>query len=318
MSFNNESIIIQHSVKVGLTLSKKMASYSINDLEKITGIKAHTIRIWEKRYDVVHPDRTPTNIRYYSDADLVRLLNISTLNRYGFRISEIVALPHGELTQKISELSLSGSDFESQINSLILSMLNLDEDLFEKVFSASVLKIGFEKTITQILYPLLERIGMFWQIGTINPGQEHFISNLIRQKIIVAIDAQRTQLSASAKSFLLYLPENEPHELGLLFLHFLLKRDGNKSYYLGQNVPFEALVEICAKVQVDYLITYLISSFSKKEIPFYLSKLSESFPEKKIFITGLQARKIDFALPKNICLFNTSVELLEKLKAKVD
>jgi len=295
-----------------------MASYSINDLEKITGIKAHTIRIWEKRYDVVHPDRTPTNIRYYSDADLVRLLNISTLNRYGFRISEIVALPHGELTQKISELSLSGSDFESQINSLILSMLNLDEDLFEKVFSASVLKIGFEKTITQILYPLLERIGMFWQIGTINPGQEHFISNLIRQKIIVAIDAQRTQLSASAKSFLLYLPENEPHELGLLFLHFLLKRDGNKSYYLGQNVPFEALVEICAKVQVDYLITYLISSFSKKEIPFYLSKLSESFPEKKIFITGLQARKIDFALPKNICLFNTSVELLEKLKAKVD
>lgn len=295
-----------------------MASYSINDLEKITGIKAHTIRIWEKRYDVVHPDRTPTNIRYYSDADLVRLLNISTLNRYGFRISEIAALPHGELTQKISELSLSGSDFESQINSLILSMLNLDEDLFEKVFSASVLKIGFEKTITQILYPLLERIGLFWQIGTINPGQEHFITNLIRQKIIVAVDAQRTQLSKAAKSFLLYLPENEPHELGLLFLHFLLKRDGNKSYYLGQNVPFEALVEISTKVQIDYLITYLISSFSKKEIPFYLRKLSESFPEKIIFITGLQARKIDFALPKNIYLFNTSADLLEKLKAKAD
>ena len=288
-----------------------MAAYSINDLEKITGIKAHTIRMWEKRYKVVQPFRTPTNIRSYSESDLIRLLNISTLNKYGFKISEIVAMSPGEITGKISDFSSSGADFENYVNNLVLAMLNLDSDLFEKVFSGAILKIGFEKTITQIVYSLLEKIGIFWQIGTINPGQEHFITNLIRQKLIVAIDGQTNRLLANHKNFLLFLPEKEHHELGLLFLHYLIRKNGHKSYFLGQNLPFSALTDICAKTHIDFLVTYLIASITIKEIPKYLQKLSEAFPDKTIFITGIQVRENTFQLPSNVVAFNTSNELLE-------
>lgn len=288
-----------------------MAAYSINDLEKITGIKAHTIRMWEKRYKVVQPFRTPTNIRSYSESDLIRLLNISTLNKYGFKISEIVAMSPGEITGKISDFSSSGADFENYVNNLVLAMLNLDSDLFEKVFSGAILKIGFEKTITQIVYSLLEKIGIFWQIGTINPGQEHFITNLIRQKLIVAIDGQTNRLLANHKNFLLFLPEKEYHELGLLFLHYLIRKNGHKSYFLGQNLPFSALTDICTKTHIDFLATYLIASITIKEIPKYLQKLSEAFPDKTIFITGIQVRENTFQLPSNVVAFNTSNELLE-------
>lgn len=288
-----------------------MAAYSINDLEKITGIKAHTIRIWEKRYEVVQPFRTPTNIRFYSENDLIRLLNISTLNKHGFRISEIVAMSPEEITGKISDFSGTGADFEYYVNNLVLAMLNLDADLFEKVFSGAILKIGFEKTITKIVYPLLEKIGIFWQIGTINPGQEHFITNLIRQKLIVAIDSQTNRPLPNHKTFLLFLPEKEYHELGLLFLNYLIRKNGHKSYFLGQNVPYVVLDEICAKTHVDFLVTYLIASITKKEIPKYLQKLSEAFPDKTIFVTGIQIRENTFQMPSNVIAFNTSFELLE-------
>ena len=267
--------------------------------------------MWEKRYKVVQPFRTPTNIRSYSESDLIRLLNISTLNKYGFKISEIVAMSPGEITGKISDFSSSGADFENYVNNLVLAMLNLDSDLFEKVFSGAILKIGFEKTITQIVYSLLEKIGIFWQIGTINPGQEHFITNLIRQKLIVAIDGQTNRLLANHKNFLLFLPEKEYHELGLLFLHYLIRKNGHKSYFLGQNLPFSALTDICAKTHIDFLATYLIASITIKEIPKYLQKLSEAFPDKTIFITGIQVRENTFQLPSNVVAFNTSNELLE-------
>lgn len=288
-----------------------MAAYSINDLEKITGIKAHTIRIWEKRYEVVQPHRTPTNIRFYSEDDLIRLLNISTLNKHGFKISELVAMTPEEITGKISTFSSSGTDYDNYVNNLVLAMLNLDADLFEKVFSGAFSKIGFEKTVVQIVYPLLEKIGIFWQIGTINPGQEHFIANLIRQKLIVAIDGQTHRPIVNHKTFLLFLPEKEYHELGLLFLHYLIRKNGHKTYFLGQNVPSVVLAEICAKTHVDFLVTYLIASLAKKEIPKYLQKLSEAFPDKTIFVTGIQVRENTFQLPSNVIAFNTSFELLE-------
>lgn len=292
-----------------------MAAYSINDLEKITGIKAHTIRIWEKRYEVVQPLRTPTNIRFYSENDLIRLLNISTLNKHGFRISEIVAMSQEEISNKISEFSSSGANFKNHVNNLVLAMLNMDADLFEKVFSGAILKIGFERAITQMVYPLLEKIGIFWQIGTINPGQEHFITNLIRQKLIVAIDRLTHRPIVNHKTFLLFLPEKEYHELGLLFLHYLIRKNGHKSYFLGQNVPSAVLPNICAKTHVDFLVTYLIASLSKKEIPKYMQNLSETFPDKTIFVTGIQVREGNFQLPSNVIAFNTSYELLEIMQS---
>jgi len=292
-----------------------MIRYSINDLEKITGIKAHTIRIWEKRYNVVSPKRTPTNIRFYNDEDLLKLLNISTLNKHGFKISDIVSMPADEICEKITDISRSSTDFESQINSLTVAMIELNEDAFEKVLSSTILKIGFEKTVTHVLYPLLEKIGVLWQIGTINPAQEHFLTNLIRQKMIVAIDGQSEPLAANAKTFLLYLPEMEFHELGLLFYTFLIKKQGHKVIYLGQNVPFKDMVEVVKIRNADYVLTYFVAAIPPKDLPEYINNLSEALKDKKIFTSGYQVRELQLKLPKNMIPIKNAEEFKDYLKA---
>ncbi len=279
---------------------EEMIRYSINDLEKITGIKAHTIRIWEKRYKVVSPERTETNIRYYNDEDLKKLLNISTLNKHGFKISEIVKMGNDRLCEKIVEISNASSDYESYINNLIISMIELDEDKFEKVLSSAIIKMGFEKTITHVIYSFLEKVGILWQVGTINPAQEHFITNLIRQKIIIAIDGQDNHPKADAKTFLLFLPENELHEMGLLFFTYIIKKAGHRVIYLGQSVPLKDLLEVIKIRNADYIITYFVAAFEPRSIPEYLMSISEGFNHKDIFIAGYQVKQITEKLPGNI------------------
>jgi MerR family transcriptional regulator, light-induced transcriptional regulator len=290
-----------------------MISYSINDLEKITGIKAHTIRIWEKRYNVVTPSRTPTNIRYYQDEDLKKLLNVSTLNRHGFRISEIVKMPEDEINEKILEISGKSNDYESQINNLIVAMIELNEDNFDKVLSNATLKLGFEKSVTNILYPFLEKIGVLWQIGTINPAQEHFVTNLIRQKLIIAIDGQGQTPQPDAKTFLLFLPEKELHELGLLFYSYILKKNGQKVIYLGQSVPFDDLIEVMKIRNADYLLTYFIAAISPKDLPDYINRLSKTFPKKGIFATGIQLLELNEKMPENVFLIENAEEFKKHL-----
>ena len=277
-----------------------MIRYSINDLEKITGIKAHTLRIWEKRYNVVDPERTETNIRYYNDDDLKKLLNISTLNKHGYKISEIVKMGNDNLCQKIIDISNSSNDYESYINNLIISMIEMDENKFEKVLSSSIIKMGFEKTITHVIYLFLEKVGILWQVGTINPAQEHFITNLIRQKIIIAIDAQDAGPRPEAKTFLLFLPENELHELGLLFYTYVIKKAGHKVIYLGQSVPLKDILEVIRIRQADFIITYFVAALETRNIPTYLKTISESFGHKDIFIAGYQVSLIEEKLPNNI------------------
>ena len=277
-----------------------MIHYSINDLEKITGIKAHTIRIWEKRYSVVSPQRTETNIRYYNDDDLKKLLNISTLNKHGFKISDIVKMGHEGLCQKVLEIANTTTDHETSINNLIVSMIEMDEDKFEKVLASAIIKIGFERTITNIIYTFLEKVGILWQVGTINPAQEHFITNLIRQKLIIAIDGQDSYPKTDAKTFLLFLPENELHELGLLFYSYIIKKAGHKVIYLGQSVPLNDILEVIKIRNADFIITYFVAALDPSEIPGYLLKISERFSNKDIFIAGYQVSMINEKLPENI------------------
>ncbi|MFW6275379.1 MAG: MerR family transcriptional regulator [bacterium] len=264
-----------------------MIRYSINDLEKITGIKAHTIRIWEKRYNVVTPSRTDTNIRYYDDEDLKKLLNISTLNKHGLKISEIVKMSNEDMREKILEISHNSNDYESSINNLIVSMIEMDEDKFEKVLGSSIIKIGFEKTITHIIYLFLEKVGILWQVGTINPAQEHFITNLIRQKLIIAIDGQESSPKPDAKTFLLFLPEKELHELGLLFYTYIIKKAGHRVIYLGQSVPLKDVLEVIKIRNADYMITYFVAALDTDEIPGYLKTISQGFSHKDIFTKHL-------------------------------
>ena len=181
-----------------------MAQYSIRDLEKLTGIKAHTIRIWEKRYNAVEPKRTKTNIRYYSDDDLKKLLNISILHRHGVKISKIMQKTDEELGHAIEEICETHNETESQIEGLVVAMIELDESKFEKLFTNSIIRFGFEKTLLNIIYPFLEKVGILWQVGNIYPAQEHFISNLIRQKLSGAIDSETKHGKENHYTYILF------------------------------------------------------------------------------------------------------------------
>lgn len=265
-----------------------MGSYSIKDLERLSGIKAHTIRIWEKRYGLINPERTSTNIRTYSDSELKKILNISILNRNGLKISKISQLSASEIATLVNKLTEDPKDENSQFENLYIAMIDLDENLFDKIVSRAIIQMGFEQMVLNILYPFFKRVGIMWQTGTITPAQEHFISNMVRQKLIVAIDSIVTADNVDSKSFILYLPEKELHEMGLLFMHYILKKRGQKVIYLGQMLPIENLKVIESLRPADYIVTSIVGSMDDKEIEEYLLKLSKELPDKKIFVTGQQ------------------------------
>lgn len=292
-----------------------MAIYSIKDLENYTGIKAHTIRIWEKRYNIVEPKRTPTNIRHYNDDDLKRLLNVSILNRQGFKISNIVNFSDEMLNEKILSLTLSNSNVEGYIESLVIAMLNLDEPKFEKVFNTGIINLGFEDAVLKIMYPFFEKIGVLWQIGTINPVHEHFVSNLLRQKLNVAIDGIAESLNEKSKSFLLFLPEAEYHELGLIFYHYLLRKNGHKVIYLGETVPLSGLEEIARLKDIDYLLTSIVTAVPVEAIADFLDKLSKHFNNSKILLTGIQIKNFELPLPANSKYIGNVIEFKQLLAA---
>jgi DNA-binding transcriptional MerR regulator len=292
----------------------EMAHYSIKDLENFTGIKAHTIRIWEKRYNIIEPKRTATNIRYYSDEDLRKLLNISILNRNGIKISKIINFSDQYISEKIITLTHSKSDIESQIEALVIAMIDLDESKFEKIFNTAVINLGFENAIIKLIYPFFERIGILWQIGSVNPAQEHFISNLLRQKLIVALDGISQTMNGNSKSFLLFLPEGEHHELGLIFYHYIIRKYRHIVYYLGETVPIDAIIEISKTKKIDYLFTSFYSGIAHGEIQNYLNILTKNFKKATIFISGLLTKDISFPLPSNIVVVNDIYKLKTELE----
>lgn len=262
-----------------------MGSYSIKELETLSGIKAHTIRIWEKRHNIIAPKRTTTNIRYYSDDDLKKIINVSLLNNSGLKISKIARMTDPELNSEIVQLAESKSEASIFIDQLVVCMIDMEEEQFEKLLSHLIMKFGFERTITEIVYPFLEKIGILWQTGNITPAQEHFISNLVRQKIIVAIDSLPFP-KPNAIKVVLFLPENELHEIGLLFYHYLVRACGYKTFYLGQHLPYDDLKQVCAKHEPAIIITSIIASQRPQKITEYLQKLNQDFPTPLILIGG--------------------------------
>jgi DNA-binding transcriptional MerR regulator len=289
-----------------------MANYSIKDLERLSGIKAHTLRMWEKRYGLMDPSRTDTNIRSYSDSDLKKILNVSILNRYGIKISRIAAMDEGEIAEKIVLISRDPSDYDSLIENLVIAMVDMDEENFGKLLSRAIMQIGFEETILRIVYPFFEKIGILWQTGAINPAQEHFISHLVRQKLIVGIDSVIPANNPDPKHFLLFLPEGELHELGLLFYNYMLQKKGHKVTYLGQWVPMADMASAITVRRIDYLLTSISAVHSGSDLVDYLNRLSATFPDKTIFITGYQTAFLRDNLPLNTLRLNSVHELFER------
>ncbi len=240
--------------------------YSMAQVEILTGIKAHTLRIWERRYNFLKPDRTHSNIRYYSDEQLRMLLSVDTLNRNGYRISQIDQMSMDEINNQVIQIfSKENTENKDEINALTASMLGLNEDEFNKVFQRSVMRSGLLMTITELIYPFLTQIGILWGASKASPAQEHFITNLIRQKIIAAIEMIPTP-TINAPKILFFLPEGEDHEIALLLASFIAKDLGWHVYYLGQNVPTNNIKNTIEIAKPDLMMTILVTPRADKPL----------------------------------------------------
>ncbi|MES2761665.1 MAG: MerR family transcriptional regulator [Bacteroidota bacterium] len=281
--------------------------YAIKDLERLSGIKAHTLRIWEQRYGILKPERTDTNIRYYTSDDLKHILNVSLLNSNGFKISKIAKLPSDEIIRQAQSIFNNYSKESDQIDNLMLCMMDLNEAKFEKIISNNIIRFGFENTLEKIVFPFMRQIGNMWQLGIVNPAQEHFISNLARQKIIVATDGLFPEPQTNPKTFVLYLPENELHELGLLYCNFLIKAKGHNCLYIGQSTPLLDLFSVTDVVQPDVIVTIFTNSFENTTVQQYLNNLAFSFPTSTLMVSGrvFFDSNEPIELPKNVILFES-------------
>jgi DNA-binding transcriptional MerR regulator len=262
-----------------------MNSFTIKDLENLSGIKAHTIRIWEQRYSFIKPSRTDTNIRYYSNDELKKILNVALLNKYGFKISHIDKMAEGELKEKVLSLNQAEAQVERIINDLIQCMIDVDTEKLEQVLDKHIVSKGIERTITQILFPFLQKIGILWLTNHINPAQEHLVSNIIRQKLIVGIDSIATSLKVN-KTVLLFLPEGEYHEMGLLFMNYLLRSRGVTTIYLGCSIPLKDVEYVVNLKKPDYLYSHLTTVGQNFNFDRFISIITQKFSQVPIIISG--------------------------------
>jgi MerR family transcriptional regulator, light-induced transcriptional regulator len=287
-----------------------MHSFTIKDLENLSGIKAHTIRIWEQRYQFLKPGRTQTNIRFYSSDELKKLLNIALLNKYGFKISHIDKMCEAELREKI--LSLNGPEAlqERIVNDLIQSMIDLDIDRLEENLDRYIAAKGIERTITQIIFPFLEKIGVLWLTNHINPAQEHLVTNIVRQKLIVGIEGVSTSLKVD-KTILLFLPEGEYHEIGLLFVYYLMKSRGANVIYLGANIPIEDVEYVAKLKKPDYLFSHLTSVTHKFNFDKFIANITKKFSNTPIVISGQLTHTYEKKIPPVIKFKKSFQEVME-------
>jgi len=262
-----------------------MNSFTIKDLENLSGIKAHTLRIWEQRYNFLKPCRTFTNIRYYSNEELKKVLNIALLNKYGYKISHIDRMNEAEIKEKLLSLNQMEAQQERIVNDLIKDMVDLDMECFEETLDKFILARGIERAITQIIFPFLEKIGILWLTNHINPAQEHLVTNIVRQKLIVGIEGVSTTLKLN-KSILLFLPEGEYHELGLLFMYYILKSRGANVIYLGTSIPLHDVAYVVNLKKPDYLYCHLTTVGQNFNFDRFLVNIGKKFDDLPIIISG--------------------------------
>ena len=287
-----------------------MNAFTIKDLENLTGIKAHTIRIWEQRYSFLKPQRTDTNIRYYNNEELKKILNISLLNKYGYKISHIDRMSEPEINEKIISLNHAMAQQERVINELIQHMVDMEVERLEVTLSDYIRQRGIERTISQIIFPFMERIGVLWITGHINPAQEHLVSNIIRQKMIMGIEAVSASVRME-KTGLLFLPEGEFHELGLLFIHYMLKNRGVRVFYLGANVPIEDVHYVIRVKKPDFLYSHLTSVSSGFSFDRFINQAARKFEGIPFIISGRLAQSWEKKIPPSISFRKSLQEVTE-------
>jgi len=284
-------------------------SFSIRDMENLSGIKAHTIRIWEKRYDLLSPERTDTNIRTYSLQSLQKLLNITLLYNNGYKISKIAKIDENDIPEIVNSIVLNNNEENQALNALKLAMVNFDQNLFSKTYASLLSKKTFREVFHEVFIPLLQELGLLWQTDTISPSHEHFITNLIKQKIYTETEKlQANSPTNNSKVFALFLPENEIHELGLLYINYEIVNKGYKSIYLGPTMPVESLTDLLKYYDSLHFISYMTVSPTKEKLKKYIKEfvaILDKTPKSRLWLLGRQIQHIaPETLPGSIRTFN--------------
>jgi DNA-binding transcriptional MerR regulator len=290
--------------------------FSISDIENLTGIKAHTIRVWEQRYNFFTPKRTETNIRYYDDQDLCMFLNIATLNENGYKISKISKMNSEEINQLVASLKENHYNTNIQVQMLSNAMLKMDDDEFDEILGACIREMGMEAAVSEIVFPFLRKVGFMWQVGTINPAHEHFATHKIEQKIIYCTTQFNKKINKQGKRYLLFLPPNEHHQVGLLFAQYMLRSNGHHVLYLGQNLPYDSLTEVVNYYEPDFVLSVLTVLNTDTDVDDAITKIKAAIGEIPLILTGSlitnqetnKSQKI--IIVKNIAEFASIIEKL--------
>ncbi|CAA0200592.1 Transcriptional regulator, MerR family [Tenacibaculum maritimum] len=291
-------------------------NFTIKDLENISGIKAHTIRIWEKRYNLLLPERTDTNIRYYSSENLQKLLNVALLNAHNYKISKIAEMSDETILVKARELALKKGINNEAINSLKLSMFRFDKQLFNRTYNKLLSKKTFRQVFKDVFVPFLNHIGLLWQTDTLLPAHEHFISNLIAQKIQISTDELEYSSVSSEITYVLFLPENEIHELGLMYLNYELVLRGYVTIYLGQSLPLDNLSYFFeSNTEIRFVTSLTVQPYDDKVLG-YFNEIEDALSgtNHKLIAVGQKAMLVkDIDFKAGITVYSSLVELLEDL-----
>lgn len=270
-------------------------SYTIQQIEILSDIKAHTLRIWEKRYNIIEPKRSEGNFRYYDENDLKKILNIAYLNKNGIKISKIAQLEEEELNSYVLELFESKKTNIESFQVLTNALIDYNLPLFESFFEDYLKRNDFETCLINIIYPFFDRIGILWQTNKICPAQEHLFSQYMKQLVLSQLNNVKPK--AGGKRVLIYLRENEYHELGTLVYHYLLRKRGYDVYNLGQSVPLESLIESLKKLNPEIILTSFVAFINEEVLSVYFENLTPFIKDADLYVTG-------------------NIELLDKEKAK--
>ena len=291
--------------------------FSIKDLENLSGIKAHTIRIWEKRYDILQPMRTDTNIRLYDLASLQKLLNITLLHDYGYKISKIATYPQDKIPSLVREIISSKTAKSHAISAFKMAMMNFDQELFFNTYNWLIADKSFKEVFHEVFIPLMNELGLLWQSDTITPAHEHFISYLIKQKLLVNTEKlQVLKQTKLDKVFVLSLPMNEIHELGLMYLHYEILLHGYKAIYLGESMPIENLKDLKKHFNSIVFISYFTVQPERDSVNEYVAKMTEELIDDttELWLTG---RLVEFikkeGLSDKISIFDSISEIVAKI-----
>lgn len=294
------------------------SNFSIKDLENLSGIKAHTIRIWEKRYNLFQPNRTDTNIRCYDLENLQKLLNVTFLYNNGYKISKISQLGEDNIPKVVKIMVAEQRDNGHVLNSFKMSMMNFDQALFFKTYNALLKEKSFREIFYEDFIPFLNEVGLLWQTDTITPSHEHFICALIKQKILV--NTEKLQFSTptnASKTFVLYLPDNEIHELGLMFLNYEILSKGYQSIFLGQSIPIFSLKDLVPLYDNIVFVSYFTVQPDKENIMAYLNNFHDMLLKdtaSELWISGKMLQEINKSnLPKTIVAFSQIDQLVQNL-----